>query len=455
MRINWMSNNKSIELLPEPLLQFAHGQAEEHPKDGLMLYGPVAGSLKSGTLNYGVVGTKAGIDLLHKWSRVVTGYIPPYKEDVPHHSSFPGFEAVFGLKWPDKPISSVVVDGNKIDKALRILNPHEAVKSTTDIYADAIQEYLLNDADVSPDFWYVVIPDDVYRWGRPKTRPPSAERFKGKANMKKKDAQSFLSTPSMFDEDNWEAKLQLYDLNFHNQLKARLLNKAVVQIVKERTLLEAGDLELEARDRKTQDPATVAWNLCTTSYYKSAGPPWKLNDIRAGVCYIGIVFKKDTSDPNKGNACCGAQLFLRSGEGLVFKGAVGDWYSDELKQFHLPRQTAKKLINTAVKAYENIHGCPPAEVFIHGRSRFNKEEWDGFNDALTDQTKLIAIRIRSTDELKLYRLAKQPPIRGSFLRIHEKWLTSGPKDMSHVLELIRASKHLIQLPLILIMVKLT
>lgn len=415
-----MSNFRKIELLSEPLLQFAHGQAEEHPKDGLMLYGPVGGTSKRGTLNFGVIGTQAGVELLQNWSKTVTGYIPPHRDGVAHHSAFPGFEAVFGLQWPETPISTVVLSEREIAKAIRIVNPHEAIKSTTDIYADAIDRYLNNDADVAPDFWYVVIPDEVYKWGRPKSRPPISERKGGKAKMRSRDARHFLSEPSMLPEDNWEAELQLYDLNFHNQLKARLLRKAVVQIVKEKTLLEAANLTLQPKDRSTQDPATIAWNLCTTSFYKSVGPPWKLKDIREGVCYIGIVFKRDSSDPNRGNACCGAQLFLRSGEGLVFKGTVGDWYSDKLKQFHLPRHEAKELIQRAIKSYCDIHGNHPKEVFIHGRSRFNNEEWAGFNEALNSNTNLVAIRIRPTDELKLYRLAKQPPVRGSFLKIHDR-----------------------------------
>jgi hypothetical protein len=415
-----MSSNRKVELLAEPLLRFAHGQAEAHPKDGLMLYGPVGDTSKRGTLNFGVIGTKSGINLLQQWAATVTGYIPPHREGVAHHSAFPGFEAVFGLQWPETPISTIVLDEREIANAIRITNPHEAIKSTTDIYAEAIEQYLNNDADVSPDFWYVVIPDEVYKWGRPKSRPPMSERKAGKAKMRTRDARRFLSAPSMLEEDNWEAELQLYDLNFHNQLKARLLRKAVVQIIKEKTLLEASDLTLDPKNRSTQDPATIAWNLCTTSYYKSVGPPWRLNDIREGVCYIGIVFKKDSSDPNLGNACCGAQLFLRSGEGLVFKGTVGDWYSDKLKQFHLPQVKAKELIQAAIKAYRDIHDEPPKEVFIHGRSRFNSAEWSGFNEALTDDIKLAAIRIRPTDELKLYRLAKQPPLRGTFMRIHDR-----------------------------------
>ena len=411
---------KKIKFLSEPLLQFANNQCEEHPKDGLMLYGPADAGTKKGSLSFGVVGTKDGTELFRSWAETVRGYIPPFRENVAHHSGFPGFEAAFGLEWPDHPIACVEVKPQEIDRAIRLQNRHEAIKATTDIFAEAISKYLREESDVTPDFWYVVIPEEVYLWGRPKKAPPVSERVTGRAEMSRKNARQFLNAPSFFETDNWQAELQLYDLNFHNQLKARLLSKAVIQIVKETTLQEASNLSMDSVKRMKQDPATIAWNLCTTSYYKCAGPPWRLKDIRPGVCYIGIVFKLDPSDPNSGNACCGAQLFLRSGEGLVFRGAVGPWYSKELKQFHLSKEKAAELMHLAVTAYEDIHGKPPDEVFIHGRTRFEKDEWKGFLSAVTDQTNVVAIRIRPTDELKLYRLAKQPPLRGSYLEIHER-----------------------------------
>jgi hypothetical protein len=39
-----------------------------------------------------------------------------------------------------------------------------------------------------------------------------------------------------------------------------------------------------------------------------------------------VVFKLLDNVKGRDNACCGAQMFLGSGEGVVFKGAVGPWY---------------------------------------------------------------------------------------------------------------------------------
>lgn len=409
-----------IHLLDEPLLEFAHKQCETHPKDGLFLYGPTKSAAEGAALKFGIIGTKQGLALFDKWGMTVSGYIPPYKENVAHHSSFPGFEAVFGLKWPESPAAKITLTANDILNAIRITNRHEAIKKTVDLFADAIEEYLRNEGEVTPDFWYVIIPDEVHQWGRPQKAPPLDDRIEGAARMKTKVAKQFLQAPSLFAEDNKEAALQLYDLNFHNQLKARLLSKAVIQIVRESTLQGGIPSEVEQTSRSVQDPATIAWNLCSTSYYKAAGPPWRLKDIRPGVCYVGIVFKKDPSDPDSGNACCGAQLFLRSGEGLVFRGAVGPWYSKNLKQFHLSKEKACELMKLVISGYKKIHGEAPKEVFIHGRTRFNRDEWDGFLEGRPNNTNVVGIRIRPTDELKLYRLANQPPIRGTYYAIHER-----------------------------------
>ena len=411
---------RHLRFVPETQLEFAHGQCEEHPKDGLFLYGPLASPVSGGVLKYGVIGTDQGIELFAKWRKSVQGYIPPYKEDVAHHSAFPGFQAAFGMKWPEKPLAELRVSSKKIQDTIRIRNRHESIKKTADIFSDAISGHLSDEADITPDLWFVIIPGEVFLWGRPQKAPPLSERKSGSAQMKNKDARVFLAAPSMFEEDNQQAQLQLYDLNFHNQLKARLLNKAVVQIIKETTLDQATWPETATEKRTIQDPATLAWNLCTTTYFKSAGPPWRIRDIRPGVCYVGIVFKKDSSDPASGNACCGAQLFLRSGDGLVFRGAVGPWYSKELKQFHLPRAKASELMKLVIEAYKRIHGEPPQEIFIHGRTRFDRDEWLGFSDAKTNDTKIIGIRIRPTDELKLYRLAKQPPVRGTYYEVHKR-----------------------------------
>ena len=68
-------------------------------------------------------------------------------------------------------------------------------------------------------------------------------------------------------------------------------------------------------------------------FYKSGAKPWKTPWARDGVCYVGIAYKLSE---DKRTACCAAQMFLDSGDGVVFVGDFGPWYSAERHEFHLP-----------------------------------------------------------------------------------------------------------------------
>ena len=127
--------------------------------------------------------------------------------------------------------------------------------------------------DVAVDLWFGIIPEEVYILGRPQSRIPFAERQLIERRIDSRIARRLRSQPSLFAEDMEEAKIYAYDLDFHNQLKARLLDtKAVVQVVRETSLDQSG--LFSKGSRRLQDPATVAWNLTTTSYFKAGGRPW-------------------------------------------------------------------------------------------------------------------------------------------------------------------------------------
>lgn len=145
----------------------------------------------------------------------------------------------------------------------------------------------------------------------------------------------------------------------------------------------------------------------------------KLASVREGVCYIGLVFKQDPTGAGRANACCGAQMFLDSGDGVVFRGAMGPWWSPDRKEFHLSKEAAEDLVRVVVTEYEKRHGAPPRELFIHGRASFNHAEWAGFTDAVPGTTKLVGVRIRPSNDLKLYRPGTLPIMRGMAHKVSE------------------------------------
>jgi len=415
-----MAAEQQLLKLSEPSLQFGFGQTNPDPRDGLFLFGPLSDQRKPLSMRVGVVGTLDGIFAYREWVSKIRHYIPAPNLAAAHQFSFPGFEAAFKTSWPEKPVIEVPVSASEIAKSIRLSDRHRAIHQTVGLFADPIRRKL-REEEIAVDIWFVVIPDDVYLYGRPLSRVPKSERILIQQTMNQRIARQLQTAPSLFEEDMKAAEIYLHGIDFHNQLKARLLlEKITTQIVRESTLLQPAEVNSGTRLRRLQDPATLAWNLCTSSFYKANGRPWKLAKVRERVCYIGIVFKRTSDDLNNGNACCGAQMFLDTGDGLVFKGALGPWYSPSSREFHLSRSAARALIEETLKAYWEEHRSMPEELFIHGQTYFNEEEWNGFSEAVPSDTCLVGIRIRRSNEMKIFRPGSHPVLRGSAYRMHSR-----------------------------------
>lgn len=408
--------DQPLEFFAEPALAFGTGQRLESPKDGLFMFGPLVPEVSPGDVRYGVVGTEAGLKLFRDWIRQVRSFIPAMASDSAQHRPFPGFAEVFGVGLPQSPVASLVVKDEEIDQALLIADRHLAVYRTVDVYASRISRYM-SEEEPAVSLWFVVVPERIYTFGRPQSVVPLQLRRESGVLVDSKMARSIAKTPSLFEADNIAAEPYLYEVNFHNQLKARLLegpNRAVVQVVRETAIAPDTFLKSDGKPiRRVQDAATIAWNLCTTTYFKAIGRPWKLGRIREDVCYVGLVFKKLVNTVQEGQACCGAQMFLDSGDGLVFKGAVGPWRSAKTHEYHLTRESAAELMELVVRGYKDWHGRPPAELFIHAQNSFNDDEWGGFASVVPADTRLVGVRIKESSGLKLYRAGQNPVLRGT------------------------------------------
>src|SRR5207302_4376763 len=118
------------------------------------------------------------------------------------------------------------------------------------------------------------------------------------------------------------------------------------------------------------------------------------------------VFKRDEREQDPQAACCATQMFLDSGDGTVFRGAVGPWYSEDKDEYHLSRHAAEELARMALDSFAEKHdGDQPRELFIHGRVAFSEEEWQGFSNAVDRKTtSLVGVKIRGDSGLRLFRL---------------------------------------------------
>lgn len=99
-------------------------------------------------------------------------------------------------------------------------------------------------------------------------------------------------------------------------------------------------------------------------------------------------------------------MFLDSGDGMVFRGNIGPWRGKDEKTYHLDTSSAKELIEVALKSYKATNGAFPKELFIHGKTRFTNEEWEGFNQAIAacdTEIKLVGITINDSDNFRLFK----------------------------------------------------
>lgn len=399
--------------LEEPKLLFAHGQGVEDPRDGLTLFGPLDSTGAYG-VRYGVVGTELGIKRFRRWVERIQS---PLVNEKPLRSRppFPGFEAAFGIPWQPEPTLAAAIPDHELASCLHLDDKYKRVYETAKLFASRILT-ATKDEEAKPDLWFVVIPDDVYRFCRPRSSVPRDLRVTAAGKMKPSVARSFGKAPPLPLFTDWleDAKAYRYDPDFRHQLKAQLLAAQVpTQIVRESTVAYRDFTKKSGapiRDLEVMEP-DIAWHLSAAAYYKLGARPWKLAGVREGVCYVGLVFKKEERSGDPRNACCAAQMFLDSGDGVVFKGNVGPWYNEQRGHFHLNLIAAHQLAEQAISAYKAKHGgTPPKEMFIHGRVRFSDPEWAGFQEVAGKATKLIGVRIREADSLRLYRQDSAMPI---------------------------------------------
>lgn len=417
-------NSYSISQLPEPLLEFGYGQKLETPKDGLFLFGPEEGARGRKEINVGVIGTEIGIGLCSQWLKKISSPIAGPQDDngsiKSWAPSWPGLKASFNISLP-KTIPIIKVDSAEVESSIKKNNRADAIRTTVLLFANAIRKYLRNE-EHHPDVWIVMLPDVVFRYGRPQVAMPPVDERTDSGIVSQKAADRYFEIGDLFPEDFKTADAYLYSRNFHHQLKAELLSdKVVLQLVLESTITDRRVLGERGRSQGLQDEATVAWNFSTTLYFKMGCRPWSLANIRDGVCYVGLVFKKNDNPSMNGEACCAAQLFLDSGDGTVFRGALGPWYSDKSGEYHLSEDAAKSLMGTVIESYEAKHGEPPKELFIHGKHYFADDEWKGFCASVPDETNLVGVRIDGGDDIRLFRPnSSKPVMRGTALKVSNR-----------------------------------
>jgi len=421
-------------ILAEPEIEFRYQQRVHDPRDGLSLFGPFDADLPSHpeSIIYGVIGTREGIEKLNLWSRRIIGPVLTESAgdegrkqfDVRNWPHFPGFEAAFNCKWPEAPAWTHEIDKKQILQAICNKDSHKRAADVVEMYLQGIET--AHKRDEGFNLLLCVAPDEVRRDCRPLSIVKEGDGYQ----PKKKEQVLRATHADLFDE--YDPEDYLYSVDFRRQLKARAMVYGFpIQIFLESTL----DFErnIDTGLKRDTPKSAVAWFSSSSMFYKAGGKPWRLSTARDGVCYIGFAFRRTEglTDVGPNTACCAAQMFLDSGDGVVFKGEAGPWYSPETNECHLDSKSAENLLAGVLKTYADLEGKPLREIFLHSRSSIHTEEFEGYRKACPDGVKLTGIRVRIDGRgLKLFRAGQMPVLRGTYLPISNKtcylW-TSGFK----------------------------
>lgn len=392
--------------LGEPLLSFSSDQVTEDPRDGLALFGPTES--KQALPDSILIGNSTGIGLWENWCDALNS--PASCVDINRQRPwppYPGYEVAFGAPWPN-PKKTYVINTESLDEAAFKSDKYERAYSVANLYLEPMEK--VNKLDAKPGLAVCVVPDAVYDNCRPqsyvsdKSDIPKSTEERSYLKSLLKDRQA--GQTRMLDDETLHApdkNLEQYGLSpdFRRQLKARIMRYDIpVQIIRESTLTITN--KVRYGERGVNPLSDRMWNFSTALFYKCGLKPWKTPWAREGVCYVGLAYKK--VQQNKRTACCAAQMFLDSGDGIVFIGDFGPWYSEEKREFHLSPEAAENLLRGTIKTYQEQDGRPLKEIFLHARSGIDKQEYEGFLKACPKGVKLTAIRVRhDTTGLRLFR----------------------------------------------------
>ena len=407
--------SETLILLDEPLLEFGGGHITVDPHDGLSLFGGFGASAQSRSTHV-VIGTVEGLALWEKWH--VRMNRPAFCKDSSRLRAwppYPGFDVAFNNPWPDA-VRTFTVNKDDLYSESRKSDSHERATGAVNCFLAPFQQ--MKKLDGTPAVAICVVPDFVYLNCRPesyvanRSDSPRSNVEKAALRSAMKDRRRGQKRLAFDETESDEIILDCFEYSpdFRRQLKAKVMQHGIpVQIVRESTL--AVTQKIEDGEPGNNPLSDRLWNLGTGLSYKCGQKPWKLAAARDGVCYVGLAFRQ--SDDRKRDACCAAQLFLDSGDGIVFVGQFGPWYSPDDEQFHLSKNAAEELLRGTIQTYHEHDGRPLKEIFLHSHSTINREEYNGYLRAVPVGCRLTAVRVRQDrNGPRLFRDGDRPPLRG-------------------------------------------
>lgn len=428
MRIGLMSTSRSItaRILPEPSLLFGGSYPSPDPKTGLALYGPY--SLSTHTVRVGIVGDRRTIDQTGQLLEMMKRSIEGPARHPRWTPSFPGMTASGPLKceieWSPKWYGQITSD--EMEMLERKDRFEERVAYSVGLFVKYAK--LLQEREDSPHIVICVPPRRMMDLCIPpelRTRERRGRRSVAEQEamaMRRRIHPSQRLLGDFFEEFKSTEQELLEDEaseNFHNFLKAKMMPLALpTQMIRPYTL----DAIFNGKGRAIQDSATVAWNLAVALMYKAEARPWRLAEVPAGTCFIGISFYREKPVFGGSVGTSMAQVFSPEGEGLVLRGERFEWPRGQSP--HLERDAAKRLLERAVALYTEHTRQKPMRVVVHKSSKFWEDEIDGFQSALDGIPihDFVTVTERAR-RIRFYRQGYHPVLRGTTVRLpDDSWI---------------------------------
>lgn len=376
MKLSEAAPAMTADYLPEPLLQFAHGGLHENPKSGIARFGPLSYSSSRASvhpveLRVGFIGTASTIQASTKWLEYVSRGVPGDEKnpEFPGFTSDRGFfcELRFNSNWNE------VLTQTEVSAVTGITGQRARFEAAESLMDDKLR--LLSDRDSAPQYVIVSLPDELI------ARCRVADYVDKSLGRVHRDLRRAIKAAAM---------------------KYRLATQLLSQDT------------IDGRDSTPQ--ARIAWNFCTSMYFKAGGTPWGPVGLPAGTCYVGIGFFRPLGDALRTVQASLVQAFDEHGEGLVLRGHDFEW--DPVKQGsaspHLSDEQAAALIDRVLDRYSSEMKQSPRRIVIHKTSRYWPGERKGFESVLASRVAsfdMLALERQSS--VRLITTATYPPLRGT------------------------------------------
>jgi hypothetical protein len=383
--------------LKEPPLEFAGGQRHPDIRFGLMDYGPFDVGMEGAPkrIKLGIVGSAETVEGIARWvERCARGFEAKESREPNLFPPFQGLRSdeTFRCEFITSDELQRILPQREIARLVAIPGQREMTRAVVETIANEIGA--LSERTVKPNVVLVGLPIEIIE------RTYNARDVSGGEEGEETEAGA--------------------DLDFRGMLKAACMRiRLPIQLMWPTTFDPTYKIPRklkETTDRRMQDPATIAWNLLTATYYKAGGLPWRLaRDARQlRTSFVGLSFYRSVDGEHVHTST--AQMFDERGEGLILRGGRMV-ESEEDRKPHLTAEDAYDLLRNSLRVFRDQHGHWPARVVLHKTSKFDHNELDGFHKAIDerdiDYADFVWIQKSMT---RLYRIGVYPPLRGSLLR---------------------------------------